>query len=55
MRGYVFFDVVQATVVGHESGDLLPVLDQLNSGALSDGGVGLLGFNAAASRTMVAG
>jgi hypothetical protein len=37
---------VETTVVGHESGDLLTVLDELNTNALSDGRVGLLGFDA---------
>lgn len=42
----VFLDVVQATIPGHEGGDLLAVLDELHSDALADGGVRLLGFDA---------
>lgn len=41
----VLIDEVQATVVGHEGGDLLTVLDELNTAALTDSGVRLLGLN----------
>jgi hypothetical protein len=41
----VFLDEVETTVVRDESRDLLTVLDQLNTNALSDGRVRLLGLN----------
>jgi len=41
----VFIDVVQATITRDEGGDLLTVLDKLNTDGLTNGGVGLLSLN----------
>ena len=45
---YVFFNVVQATIVRDESSNLFAVLDQLNSGTFTDGRVRLLSLNTTA-------
>lgn len=44
----VLLNVVQATVTGHERGDLLAVLDQLHTNALPDSGIRLLSLDTAA-------
>ena len=41
----VFINVVQTTIVGDESSDLLTVLDQLNTDTLTNSRVRLLGFD----------
>lgn len=42
---YVFIDVVQTTIAGNEAGDLLSVLDELHTDALTNSGVRLFGLN----------
>ena len=43
----VLVHVVQATIARNEGSDLLAVLDELHTHALTNGGVGLLGFHTA--------
>lgn len=45
---HVLLDKVQATIHGHEGCNLLAVLDQLHTSALTDSRVGLLGLNTTA-------
>ena len=46
----VFLNEVETTIIGYKCSDLLPILDQLNTDALSDGRVGLFSLNASALR-----
>ena len=46
----VLVHVVQATIARNEGSDLLAVLDQLHTHALTNGGVGLLGLHTAMIR-----
>lgn len=41
----VLLNVVQAAVPGHKGGDLLTILDKLDTHALTNGRVGLFGLN----------
>jgi trans-aconitate methyltransferase len=50
-RTYVLLDVVQATIVWHKGSNLLPVLHQLDTSALTDSRVRLLSLNVAANET----
>ena len=43
---YCYGDDNRKRTHGHESGDLLPVLDELDAHALADGGIGLLRLDA---------
>ena len=47
-KAHVLLNEVQAAIVRHKGGNLLPVLDQLDTRALPDSRVGLLGLNTAA-------
>jgi hypothetical protein len=40
----ILFNVVQATIVWHKGGNLLPVFNKMNLSTLSNGRVRLLGF-----------
>jgi hypothetical protein len=41
----ILVDVIETTIPGNEGGNLLSVLNQLNTDALTDSRVGLLGLN----------
>lgn len=45
MATHVLIDKGETTIVGHESGNLLAIFDQLHTHALADSRVRLLGFN----------
>ena len=49
----VFFDVIQTTIIRHESGDLFTIFDQLHSDALSNGGIWLFGFDTAVNNDVI--
>lgn len=46
----VLLNEIETSIIGDESCDLLPVLDELHSNALADGRVRLLGFNTTARK-----
>jgi hypothetical protein len=43
----VLLDIIQATIIWYECGDFLSVLDELDTNALADSGIGLFGFDTA--------
>lgn len=47
---YIFFNVVQTTIIGDESSNLLSIFNKLNPSTFSDGRVRLLSFNASVKR-----
>jgi hypothetical protein len=49
-NSYVLVNVVKATISGHETSNLLSVLDELHSDTLTDSGVRLLGLKTTTSK-----
>ena len=47
-EAHVLLNEIQAAIIWHEGCNLLPILDQLDTRALPDSRVGLLGLNTAA-------
>jgi hypothetical protein len=47
---YVFLDVVQTTIIGDKSSNLLSILNELHPSTLSDSRVGLLSLNTTAKK-----
>lgn len=45
-RQYILIDKVETAVVWHESRDFFSILDELSTDTLSNGGIGLFGFDA---------